>query len=195
MKVGTTKYAIAYVRAMANNEVASQLAAIERFAHESGLEIKKVFLDSGDADRSGLEEALNYAMSGSKQTLIIWSLDRIDSRFKDLKSFISFLNELTVTGASFISVIDHINTSGSAVDFILNVGSAIKKFKSRLQGERVHRSLLAAKAGGRSIGRPKRRNDVEIRKLRSEGHSIRQIAAKVGLSTWAIHSALKENSN
>lgn len=53
------------------------------------------------------------------------------------------------------------------------------------------RSRAKAKKNGTKLGRPKLRNDELIKKLRSDGLSIRAIALKVGLSTAAIQRGIR----
>ncbi|MGZ3713514.1 MAG: helix-turn-helix domain-containing protein, partial [Bdellovibrionota bacterium] len=43
----------------------------------------------------------------------------------------------------------------------------------------------------RQVGRPKQRDDAKILALRKKGQSIRQIASELGVSAWAVQSALK----
>jgi len=57
--------------------------------------------------------------------------------------------------------------------------------------ERVVAGLRNAKANGKKLGRPKKRDDDAIRALRGQGHTIRAIAKKVGLSVGAVQRALK----
>lgn len=49
-----------------------------------------------------------------------------------------------------------------------------------------------AKTGVWAGGRPKQRDDNQIKKLRRKGLSIREIAREIGLSTSAVQRGLKE---
>jgi len=53
-------------------------------------------------------------------------------------------------------------------------------------------SLAKAKASGRTkyIGRPKIRNDEQIKQLRASGLTYREIAKEIGLSTTAVQRCL-----
>ena len=52
-------------------------------------------------------------------------------------------------------------------------------------------SSKKAKANGSHIGRNKMRDDLEIRKLRAKGLSIRAIAKEIGMSTATVQRGLK----
>lgn len=49
----------------------------------------------------------------------------------------------------------------------------------------------ALKEPAKKTGRPKIRNDREIRRLRKQGLSLRQIARKLNCSGWAVQLGLK----
>lgn len=53
---------------------------------------------------------------------------------------------------------------------------------------------LRAKGIKWSGGRPRKRNDEEIRRLRETGLSLRDIAKRVGFSTTAVQRALKNET-
>ncbi|MGZ3713663.1 MAG: recombinase family protein, partial [Bdellovibrionota bacterium] len=187
-----SRLAVAYVRAIAGGTIEPQLSVIKRFALEANIQIGKVFVDSGaDDDRTGLEEALEWLRAGKASELIVWRLDQVDSKFSDLDSLLTFINELTAIEVTFVSVLDQLDSSERSSKFIANLIPALKPFKARLKGERVHRSLNTAKLEGRQVGRPKQRDDAKILALRKKGQSIRQIASELGVSAWAVQSALK----
>lgn len=63
--------------------------------------------------------------------------------------------------------------------------------KRRSAAENAHASRAKAKANGTKMGRPKIRDDKLIRELRRQGHTIREIALIVGVSTAAVQRGLK----
>lgn len=62
-------------------------------------------------------------------------------------------------------------------------------YKSKVANAR--NSYKKARANGTPFGRPKIRNDEQIKELRSKGLSLRKIAKETGLSATAIHKALR----
>jgi len=67
----------------------------------------------------------------------------------------------------------------------------ILKEKQKRKIDNARASVAKAKANGNRLGRRKIRDDNQIRALRREGLSIRDIAAKIGLSTAAVQNGLK----
>lgn len=62
--------------------------------------------------------------------------------------------------------------------------------KRRLKGENVRAGLFKRKAAGLAIGRPKKRDDAKIWKLRKRGLSIRAIAKIIGVSVAPVQQSL-----
>ena len=67
----------------------------------------------------------------------------------------------------------------------------LKTVRKSLKGIRVRASQAVARAEGRHTGRPIKRNDKRILKLRNRGLSIRKIAKLEGISTGSVQLALK----
>lgn len=57
--------------------------------------------------------------------------------------------------------------------------------------ENARRSTAKRIASGKKSGRPKLRDDEEIKRLRKTGLSMREIAQRIGMSTTAVQRALK----
>lgn len=66
------------------------------------------------------------------------------------------------------------------------------RLTTRRKGNRIRKGLLNST---KTIGRPKKGMDDLCKTLRSEGNSLREIARKVGLSTWAVRQRIKLDSD
>jgi hypothetical protein len=64
----------------------------------------------------------------------------------------------------------------------------------RSRVENAHASRRKAIAAGHKLGRKKVRDDAVIMKLRMEGLTIREIAARIGMSTMAVQRGLKHET-
>jgi DNA invertase Pin-like site-specific DNA recombinase len=91
-------------------------------------------------------------------------------------------------------VIDQaIDTSTPAGRLLFNVLGSIAEFERDLIRERVTAGLAAAKRRGQTLGRPKAldaRGAARVRRLRDSGHSLRAIAAKVGVGLGTVQRVL-----
>ena len=115
---------------------------------------ERIFHDvaSGAKDeRQGLAEAIEYARSGD--VLTVWKLDRLG---RSLKHLIETVNQLNERGVGFASVQESIDTTTSGGKLIFHVFGALAEFERELIRERTNAGLKAARARGKTGGRPKK---------------------------------------
>lgn len=74
----------------------------------------------------------------------------------------------------------------------MQIIGAMGEFEAALIKERVKAGLAAAKAKGKALGRPHKRNDAEIIKLRGAGKTVRQIADELHISKSTVANALSK---
>ena len=101
------------------------------------------------ADRPGLAEALAYARPGD--VLAVWRLDRLGRSLPDL---VRIVGELEKAGIGFESVTERIETGTAAGRLVFHVFAALAEFERNITRERTLAGLAAARARGRSGGRP-----------------------------------------
>ena len=112
----------------------------------------KIFTDeiSGStSSRPGLNEALEYVRPGD--TLVVWRLDRFGRSLKDLVTKVEELREREV---GFQSLQESIDTTSNAGKLQFHIFSALAEFERELNRERTMAGLRAARARGRTGGRP-----------------------------------------
>jgi DNA invertase Pin-like site-specific DNA recombinase len=113
----------------------------------------KLFTDTASGaktERIGLEEALNYVRKGD--TLVVWRLDRLG---RSLPHLIATMTNLEERGIGFKSLTENIDTTTSGGKLIFHIFGALAEFERNLIRERTQAGLTAARARGRSGGRPK----------------------------------------
>lgn len=92
--------------------------------------------------------------------------------------------EFRSLGIQFISYQENIDTSSPLGQALFTIVSAVAQLERDLIRERVSAGIRNARANGKKFGRPKSAVDRErVLKLKAEGHSLRQIAAKLGSAT------------
>src|SRR5215211_532630 len=106
------------------------------------------------AERAVLKEALQYARPGD--TLVVWRLDRLG---RSLKHLIETVTELERRGIGFKSLTEQIDTTTSGGKLVFHVFGALAEFERDLTRERTHAGLAAARARGRTGGRPRALTD------------------------------------
>ncbi len=106
------------------------------------------------ADRPVLEEVLGYVRSGD--TLVVWRLDRLG---RSLQHLIETVTALRERGIGFKSLTEQIDTTTPGGKLIFHVFGALAEFERDLIRERTNAGLAAARARGRTGGRPKKLAD------------------------------------
>jgi DNA invertase Pin-like site-specific DNA recombinase len=153
---------------------------------------EKVFSEkrSGlDGERPELARCLEYVREGD--TLVVTKLDRLARSTADLYKIVSGLNEKRVG----FKVLDDgaVDTTSRTGKLVMGILSLIAEFETEIRRERQMEGIAKAKAEGRVGGRPRLVTDevkASIQRLRKRGHSIRAIAAEIGLSKATIQTAL-----
>jgi DNA invertase Pin-like site-specific DNA recombinase len=114
----------------------------------------KIFTDTisgATLERPGLEKALAFIRPGD--TLVVWRLDRLGRSLKHLIETITTLHDKKI---GFKSITENIDTTTSGGKLIFHIFGALAEFERDIIKERTQAGLLAARARGRTGGRPAR---------------------------------------
>lgn len=157
---------------------------------------EKVFTDTisgAKAERPGLGEALAYVRPGD--TLVVWRLDRLGRSLKDLIAAITGLDE---RGIGFKSLTESIDTTTPGGKLVFHVFGALAEFERDLIRERTQAGLAAARARGRSGGRPPSLTPKQRELLRQlyadKRHSIADITQTLRISKATLYRYLKADT-
>src|SRR5918995_4230730 len=102
------------------------------------------------AERPVLEDVLSYLRKGD--TLVVWRLDRLG---RSLPHLIETVAALAARGIGFKSLTEQIDTTTPGGKLVFHVFGALAEFERDLIRERTNAGLAAARARGRTGGRPK----------------------------------------
>ncbi|HUX66897.1 MAG TPA: recombinase family protein [Terriglobales bacterium] len=165
---------------------------LERYCQARGWEIVGRFEDlglSGTRDRrAGLDQLMIAARRREFDVIAVAALDRLG---RSTRHLLNTLQEFADLGVSFISLREGFDTSTAAGKLLMTVVAAIGEFERALIVERVRAGLRAAKAKGRTLGRPRRIVDVELaRMLRAEGRPSKEIARLMGVKLRTLQRVL-----
>ena len=148
-------------------------------------------ISGAKTQRPGLDEALAYLREGD--VLVVWRLDRLG---RSLKHLIELVNVLEERRIGFQSLQESIDTTTSGGRLIFHIFGALAEFERNLIQERTHAGLAAARARGRTGGRPKALDAKETallyRLYDEKKHSIQEICELVGVSKSTLYSYLRE---
>lgn len=153
-----------------------------------------VFADEGisgtESNRPQLDELMNCAAEGDQ--IIVWRLDRLG---RSVPHLIETVNGFQNRGVQFASLAESIDTQTANGKLIFTIFAAIAEFEKDLLSERTKAGLQAAKARGRTLGRPRKLSRAKVehaKELLSEGRTKREVCHLLGVSPatlWRYISA------
>lgn len=164
---------------------------LTQYTSQRNLTIYKIYKDtiSGSTDRRpSLDEMMKDAYKNKFQMVLVWRFDRFARSTRHLSTA---LDEFQILGIDFISYQENVDTSSPMGRAIFTILSAISQLERDIIRDRVVAGIATAKAKGKTLGRPKRRNDLQIKHLREQGLSFRAISKKLNISVSSIQQALK----
>jgi putative DNA-invertase from lambdoid prophage Rac len=145
----------------------------------------------GSASRPELDRLLNDARIRRVDAVVVWKLDRWG---RSVAASVKSIQELVSLGVRFIAITQNIDTDDSnpMARFLLHILAAFAELERELIRERVTAGVRAAKARGKSLGRPKRifRRD-EAMRLRAEGMSWRAITKALDVPVATLIDACR----
>lgn len=176
----------------------NQLRQLRDFAGRQGWPIVHEYIDrvSGKrADREQFQKMFAAASRREFDCLLFWSLDRF-TREGTLKT-LKYLEQLDGYGISYRSFTEQfLDSTGIFKEALISILATIAKQERVRLSERTVAGLERAKAQGRVGGRPKAEDAdpkllAKIRRLRSQGLSIRAIATETRKSANTVLRLVK----
>jgi len=151
----------------------------------SGTKTSRPGLDAMLADAYAEREA------GHEVTIVVYRLDRLG---RSSLHIAQLLSDLTDRGINIESISDGLNSATPMGRAMLQMASIFAEMERSIIAERTVAGLAAAKAQGRTGGRPKVTDSAKARKaqtLRDAGESIPEIASTLGVSIATVYRITK----
>lgn len=137
--------------------------------------------------RPELQQRLKALRQGD--TLVVWRLDRLARNLADLLGIVA---DLEKRGIGFLSQAEAIDATGPAGKLILHIFGALSEFERSLIRERTRAGLAAARARGRSGGRPRALSAADagaaIALLDQPGVAVKTICKRFGVSRSTLYA-------
>ena len=154
-------------------------------------EIYEDHLSGAKAARPGLQKALEVATAGD--VLVVWRLDRLGRSLKDLIEIVEGLDRRKI---ELQSLQESLATHSSEGKLIFHLFGALAEFERNLIRERTRAGLKAARARGRSGGRPKALNPskrkLAVKLYDEKQYTIDEICQMMGISKPTLYSYVEE---
>jgi DNA invertase Pin-like site-specific DNA recombinase len=140
-------------------------------------------------ERPELRAALGYMRSGD--TLVVWKLDRLA---RSLKQLIETIESLDADKIGFRSLTEAIDTTTAGGRLVFQIFGALAEFERQVIRERTMAGLVAARAQGRTGGRPPslRPKDIGAAKalLRDPEITVSEVARRLGVAPSTLYRHL-----
>lgn len=179
------------VSTIADQDPEVQVSELKQYCEARKWLISKIIIDhgySGGTDkRPGLKELMTLVKARKVDAVLVVKMDRL---FRSLKHLVLILDELLSLGVLFVSLKDQIDLSTASGRLMVQVIGAFAEFERSLVRERTMAGLAYARSQGKTLGRPKTRNDDAIINLRTKGLSYSQIQKALNISRPAVYRAL-----
>jgi DNA invertase Pin-like site-specific DNA recombinase len=146
------------------------------------------------ADRAEFQRMFEDARLKRFDIVLFWALDRL-SREGTLKT-LEYLQRLDSYGVGWKSYTEqYLDSTGMFRDAVISILATIAKQEHARLSERVVAGLRRAKREGKVLGRKRIILDRDkVRAMHGAGHSVRAIAASVGVSKSLVANILAAQS-
>jgi len=203
--------AIGYVRVSTDKQadhgvsLDAQETKIHAMATVQGAEIVELIVDGGESaknlDRPGMQRLLTLVDQRLVDAVIIAKLDRLTRSVKDLAEL---LERFQRRGVALVSVAESLDTGSASGRLVINIMVSVSQWEREAIGERTRDAMQHKRSNGQRVGNvaygyrssadgkyvepePSEQAALaEIRSLRTQGRSLREIAAT--LNGQALHT-------
>jgi DNA invertase Pin-like site-specific DNA recombinase len=152
-------------------------------------------LTGKNAARPGLIDAKKFLRTGD--TLLVYSTDRLGRSMTDV---VTIVTELGERGVEFKSLTEPFDTTTPGGELFFHICAAFAQMNGRIISDRTRAGLAAAKARGRSGGRPTVMTPERIalaRRMRADTPRAtwETIAAALGVGVSSVRRALERDDD
>ncbi len=154
--------------------------------HEDNLHSE--FKSATAAYRPAFEAAMKDLRSGD--TLVVWRLDRLARRMRDI---LTHTNTLKEKGCGFRSLTENFDTTTPGGTLVFHFIAGMAQFESDVTVARTKAGMASAKKRGVSFGRKHVMTPALVKRamalLRQKKHSVRTVADALGVAPQTLYNA------
>ncbi len=172
-----------------------QTRELKEYCDRRGWKIAGEYVDTGISGTKEKRPELDRLMADAHRrrfdAVVVWKFDRFA---RSVSHLLRALETFKALGIEFVSLSEQVDTSTPMGKMVFTVLGAVAELERSLIAERVRAGLRNARAKGKRLGRPPLVADrAQMARLRAQGRSLREIAAKVGCSPGFVHKTLGNN--
>jgi len=171
----------------------SQKHSLKQYCKRHNIPIKSCVLyedrmTGSKLDRPRFNKLQKDIFAGKVDTVIVWKLNRIS---RSLQDGINVLCNWLKEDVRVISVTEQFDFEGALGQMIASFLFALAQLGREELREGIKRGLTAAKARGVKLGRPHSNLIEKIVPLLKEGHTVAEVAKKLGRTRQGIYDCLR----
>jgi len=184
---------------LARVSTSAQDAQLQRDALQAAgcIKIFEEKISSRSSRRPGLAAALGYMRDGT-DTLVVWKLDRLGRSTKDILTVADDLSDRGIGLRVLAGTLAGTYSPTGEGKFFFTMMAAFAELERDLIRERTMAGLAAARAQGRTGGRPRVMDSDKLavaRARRANGESPTQIARALGVSRASVYRYLSADES
>jgi len=170
-----------------------QLREFKEYCLRREWDITSEYVDTGVSGSKERRPELDKLMADARKrkfdAVVVYRFDRFA---RSTRHLLNALAEFQALGIEFISLHEGIDTSTPNGKFMFSILAAVAELERSIIRERVISGVRAARAKGKTLGRPRIAVDgSKVRLLRSQGRSLRSIALMLGVSVGRVHASVQ----
>lgn len=168
----------------------NQLAQLTEFAGKQGWTIFDTYVDQESGSTSDRVQFQRMFVDASKRKfdlVLFWALDRFSR--EGVLDTLQHFNRLESYGVGFRSYTEpFFDSCGVFKDAVVAIMATLAKQERVKRAERTRAGLAVARAKGKLLGRRRTilHTSADIARLRQQGHSLRSIGRKLGISDRSV---------
>lgn len=191
----TTLRAALYARVSTKDQhPEAQLGPLREYAEARGFDVVEEFIDHGVSGAKDSRPALDRMMvAARRRDLDVIVTVKLDRLARSVQHLVTIAGELASLNVDLVVRDQAIDTSTSTGKLTFHVLAALSEFERDLIRERTHAGLELARKRGKRFGRPPATDSKQrarIIRLRTSGHSLREIAERVGVGRGTVERVL-----
>lgn len=151
--------AIGYIRVSTNEQaqegisLSAQASKIRAYCELNDLELITIFEDAGktgkNLNRNGVQDALQMIEAGEVSALVVYKLDRLSRRTKDV---LDLIERIEAADVAFHSITEKVDTQSAIGKFFLTITAAFAQMERDLISERTKEALSYKQDQGQYLG-------------------------------------------
>lgn len=158
----------------------------------AGCSAERIYVEHSSGaqrERPQLRAALDYVRA--RDTLVVWKLDRLA---RSLRQLIETVDGLDARGIGLRSLTDQIDTTTAGGRLVFHLFGALAEFERSIIRERTTAGLEAARARGRTGGRPRGLSGDQVAAaramLRDPSITVTRVARHLGVGVSTLYRYL-----